>query len=648
MKIAKLFAVFALVLAAGFAATASAAGWDFGTTTLRAGSTGVYVSTLQTALNTVANAGLVADGKFGAKTTTAVKAFQASKGLVADGLVGNGTKAALNAASGTSVVLPEGCVAGAAFSSTTGAPCTTTSTVPGCVAGAMYSSTTGAPCGTSTGSTGSLSGGAGDLMINKTSADVESEVAEGENNIPVIGLRVEAQDSDIKLSNVKVTFVKVDGADAGSSIDGSTRLNRYADEVTVWLDGKEIGSMDVADFNKSGNNYSGSISLSNAVIAEDKKLDLHVAVSALSNIDSADLVDDWMVTVDSIRFEDATGAILTQSNPTSGTTWDETFEFTDLASSGDVKLKITKDSNSPVAQNVEVSDSSSTSNVAMLGFRLKAEGSDMTFDTLTIDVTATGANPDEIADEFVLKNGSTTIESVNAPAANGTVSFNLDDEFMIQEGDTENFMIYAKIKKIASGNFAQGDSLKVDFVSVNAEDKNGDSVSSSTTGSALGENQTFFSEGVNVSDFTSSVASTADNNGLFTKQTYSISYKVTAFGNTYYIPKTVVRGTATNQGLSFTVENSSGATAAVADVTAAASSLSSNASTVGGYYEIGDGETKTFNVTVELTKTPTTGVAGFYRVQLGQIGYDLDQTGTPSYYTVAPAQDYETADRKID
>jgi len=65
--------------------------------TLRKGSSGAAVRTLQARLNTLGfNVGAV-DGIFGAKTDAAVRAFQRSRGLVADGIVGPKTWAALGA-----------------------------------------------------------------------------------------------------------------------------------------------------------------------------------------------------------------------------------------------------------------------------------------------------------------------------------------------------------------------------------------------------------------------------------------------------------------------------------------------------------------------------------------------------------------------
>ena len=70
---------------------------------LRRGSAGEPVSTLQAKLNG-AGAGLAVDGLFGPKTEAAVKGFQASRGLEADGIVGPKTREAI--ASGAPATAP--------------------------------------------------------------------------------------------------------------------------------------------------------------------------------------------------------------------------------------------------------------------------------------------------------------------------------------------------------------------------------------------------------------------------------------------------------------------------------------------------------------------------------------------------------------
>ena len=67
-------------------------------TSLRSGSKGDKVKTLQTNLNMLGYNCGAADGNFGAKTLAAVKAFQKDQKLVVDGIVGAGTQAAIDKA----------------------------------------------------------------------------------------------------------------------------------------------------------------------------------------------------------------------------------------------------------------------------------------------------------------------------------------------------------------------------------------------------------------------------------------------------------------------------------------------------------------------------------------------------------------------
>ena len=95
MKLKRFLSLFLvlILLFSLFATSAAAASYS----TVRKGSKGEDVKTLQTMLNAVDNAGLTVDGIFGSGTLTAVKKFQKANGLTADGIVGAKTWAALEA-----------------------------------------------------------------------------------------------------------------------------------------------------------------------------------------------------------------------------------------------------------------------------------------------------------------------------------------------------------------------------------------------------------------------------------------------------------------------------------------------------------------------------------------------------------------------
>ena len=603
---------------------------------------------VQTVLNMAVtpSPALTVDGVLGAKSIAAVKAFQAMKGLTVDGKIGPMTRAALEAASaGTTTTTVAGCPAGALFNTVTGAPCTTvTTTVPGCVAGAAFSSTTGASCaGTTTVVT--TTGAAGNADVTSTTSEVETTVSEGATSVKVLGFKVAATDSDILVRNVKVTL-------ENKSATSSKRIERYMGNVDIYMGSVKVATAAASDFTKEGSVYTKNFALNNAVVKEgaSNKATFWVALSSVNNIDSTDVANDlWNVNVSDIRYSDGTGIVLTSSYNTATAATTKVPDFQSLSTSGDVKLNISKGSASPAAGNVKVSDTGTTGSILMNQFKLKATGTSMTVSKVSVIATSSTMLANSLS-ELTLKVGdqtATNVEAITTGSSSQTLTFTLDTDVVIAQDATVTFDVLAKTNKIGTTAFPQGTTLKVSYVSATIEDKLGDPVTSNISGSSLGENQTFFSAGVNASNFVSSVLTTTNTNGTTTKQTYTVSFSLTAFGNTYYIPKTVVRGAlGTTDGLAYTMENSDGSTASTSAITSTASSMTSTASTEGSAYLLADGETKTFTATVEVTSAGN--AVGFYHVQLGSVGYSLNNPVTAvSTYTFAPAQNYEAADRSI-
>lgn len=604
------------VAALGNAEKAAAADCTI-TATLRVGSVGTEVSCLQSMI------GVTADGKFGPMTKAAVMAWQASKGLVADGVVGAMSRAAL-LGSAPVAGLPAGCTSTSGYSATTGVKCDSAAAgLPaGCTSTSGYSVTTGTKCdgGSSSSNNGPLSGGAGDALITPTSVDVENEVKEGTSE-KVLGFRVEAQDSDIQLSNLKVMIQNDDSASS------SKRPERYLSAVEIWMGDQKVGSVDPSDMTKSGIQYSRSVSLNNAIVREGSgnRENFYVVFKALSNIDSADMnTANWEVEVSQVRFEDGTGVVLT-----SGTTVDNIVvganngpvTFTDLATSGDVKLRASIDSGSPVEGLVKVSTTSSTSDVKLLEFRLKAEGSDLTVDTIGVDLTSVGADLGLILSELRLMRGSSTLADHNTfnAALTQTVTFDLYDDLMIDEGDTETLKVVAKIKATNGAFDGVGDTIKasVSGSAVSAEDSNGDSLTGGAlAGVASGKIQTLSLGDARVTNVTSS-ASVANNT---TKPGYiSFTFTVEAVEE-----NVVFDGTPNNAGnLTWTATGTDTTLAGLA--APVLSKTSGEATLAGGNWTIYEGDTATFVLDFTFT-TVDAGDDGTYRITLNNVaGLTIDK-----------------------
>jgi hypothetical protein len=145
--------------------------------------------------------------------------------------------------------------------------------------------------------------------VNELSSYSNEEVGESDENVKVLGAEVEvSNDGDIELVSVKVSF---DPAGNG----GSDHLDDYIDGVSVWLGSTKVGSADAEDFNQNDSDvYTRTITLDDAVIEADDTVKLYVAVDAVSNLDSSDITSDsWTVDIDSIRFEDGSGVVTTDT-----------------------------------------------------------------------------------------------------------------------------------------------------------------------------------------------------------------------------------------------------------------------------------------------------------------------------------------------
>jgi hypothetical protein len=295
---------------------------------------------------------------------------------------------------------------------------------------------------------------------------------------------------------------------------------------------------------------------------------------------------------------------------------------------GDVKLVIT-DSSSPVAGNVKISDTSSTSDILMLSMSAKNTGADMTFDSMSFKVTA-GTSPAAMIGELVLKANGTSIatwspESTNTTTAAQLVAFDLDSTYTLAKGSTTLFTVEAKINNIT--NFTSNRNLTVSY-DANAATATVFEVASTRTafgetGTVAGGMQTFYANGIVASNFTYGTPVVVTNTaGTTTSATYAITFKVSASGATYYIPKVGTSLAAILGGVVF-------------------SELSSSGSASGNYWVVSDSAAP---ITITTTGViPDASVTnGFGKIGLNTLVYDLTQ-GVDLSYSFSPASSFETS-----
>ncbi len=597
------------------------------TTTLRVGSKGAEVSCLQNALG-----GVSVDGNFGPMTKTAVMAWQASHGLTADGVFGAMSRAAwMSTSSSNTGTYPAGCTSNTGYSTTTGASCAVSSTLPaGCMSTAGYSSTTGAKCdGATTGSTGPLTGGAGDITLGALSVYSGEEVGEGDEDVAVMGFDVEADEgSDVEISSVKVEFFQDTGAD-------SDKLSDYASEVSIWLNGKMVGSSDVEDFSESNDYHSKSISLTGAVVKAGDTEDFVVAVTALDNLDSGDIdTDDWSADLLSVRFEDADGVVTTESGSASGTdgagAFEKNFDFGTFATANSVDMKVAlNDDEEDVNQAhvIDIDTDQDTDDVKVLAFTIEADGdSDLNISEIPATITTTG----EVDEAVLVSNAQlwhkgVSIATDTIPTGGAIVFEDLDID--VKSGDTEEFYITVDIQD-TDGVADNGDTVKAELTTVNvdaieAEDETGEEVvDGDASGSAVGDAHAVFDAGIMV-EFVSATAErtfAGDAAGEDDQGTYIITFDVTSFDGIAYLDRHVADqdtiGDA-GEGVEYNVTSTAGTPAASS---ALLDSNTTDTNDTTDVFQVEEDDTRRFTVTVILT-ADTTPTDGSHQVILESIGW---------------------------
>lgn len=569
----KFFAVATFAFAFAFALSASAVGaseiYSASSGYLKVGSgmgamayQAPNVMAAQKALNACQNSSIAEDGKFGPITADLFKAFQTAKGIKIDGIIGSQTAATLAACSG--------------------------------------GSNTPTPSTPST-----LNGGAGDLSYSATSTDVESTVKEGTTE-NVLGLKLEADGSDIAVSSVKVEFDHSSGT-------GSTRLYKYVDEVVVMLGNDEVGSMSAEDFSKDGTVYSKSIPLTGAVVDEDAKENLYIAVKTLGTVDN--VADEFDVTLTQVRWMDATGAIFSDTRSDS-----ETFGFDDANADDDIAIK--SSTTDPDATNLIVETDASSDEYLVGAFKLDVDdnSSDITVIEMPVVFTfaASGNTTDDafadssenFLDEVRVEiDGEDYVASYDSEATTnsvGTGTYIVDDEFVIDAGDAPVVKIYATFNE-QDGNYGSGATIIASVTGSDIDAEGEDEVT--VTSSFTGEEHTLLTTGAAVTY--SSASFTAENATDSIDGTISLVFKVEAVGEDVVFA---------DDGTDFTY-SLTGATETDAIVTCSGLTAS------GGDFTVAEGDTKTCTLAAKFNTT-----TGFVRLEITDVaGTTVNEIITPAY-----------------
>ncbi len=606
-----------------------------GMTDLTVGSTGAAVECLQKTLVAAGHLVMPAGvnyGYFGSLTQSAVAKWQTAKGIMpAAGYFGPKSRAAFTGVAGgsTSCATP--------FDPLTGKPCTTGGT-------------------TTPNAGGPLEGGAGTVdSYTLLSTLNNEEVGEDEEDVEVAGLEVEVDEgSDIEITAVKLVF---DEGTAGSDFED------YATEVSVWLDGEEVGRADADKFNDD-NNWTSTISLDGAIIRADETADLTVAVSGISNLDSGDAQDTWTVDFRQVRFVDADGATVSEDPGTAA----RTFSFEAFATAADAEFKIQEDdTNINDARTIEVDATDDTDGVEVLSFTMEAEGdSDLEIKNYAVSVTVTGAaNTDDVLAGLSLWIDGEEVATADTVSSGGsTEDYIFDDvDYVLEAGDEVEAVIKADFLSIADA-LDEGDTIAfainedIDHITtrIQVEDEAGENLADADlTGSVTSGAFELRSVGimvtlVSVDEETLVDDGSDDDTGIFT-----IKVNVEAFGGTVYVASSSQATTAnTIAGASilenlYRLDKGSTATTTLVDdlVDYSTSGGAALTSSVGNIALTEDEDT---DLTFTITRTNTGGADnnGIFRAFLKAIGWSTsDAYGAYNIYNFN-LEDYKTGTASLD
>jgi len=613
----------AMALAGGTTTTTTACGAYSRDLTL--GSTGADVVALQDAL--VAKGHLViptgvSKGYFGALTQSALAKYQAAVGISPTaGYFGPITRAKLSS------------------------DCSTTGT------------------GTSTGNTDSsdLSGGEASLeSYDRKSSFNNEDLDEGET-AKVFAAEFDVEDGDARIERIDVRLEAVT-----ESLEDEPW--KQIDEITIFINGDEVDSMNVDDEDAWSRESSNASELTNEVsgnrayevrftgldtIVEDGDTALvEIEVTASDSIDDSDLTQSWAIWIptDGIRAIDGEG--IDQYTGDNG----EYTEFEiNAADDGDVTVRESDDDLDSSILVVDTNDKKGPYEV----FRFEidnSEDADVFLNTLVILATSSDEDiTDVISDlmievdgeEFSYDSASTTMGST------GAYTFDFEDnndEIPLDQDDRIEVVVKVEFNQAGSSfaNYADGTTVqfgvgKVDgtnyAIGLTAEGQStGDE--STVSGRQESAEHTLRTEGVVVEGVSESYSARdnvaddlSDNEGIFT-----FELEITALEEDAWIDNNVSTTSSTTAGFVATVTGATftgTSSARIADTTA--DTITANR------YKISEGTSETFEIVVELNPS----AEGAYGLELSSVNFASTSDGSQAAYTVPDEAEFEIPTQTI-
>lgn len=501
-------------------------------------------------------------------------------------------------------------------------------------------------CSTPTNPGNGLGDGEGDIgSVTETSTE-DANAPEGETS-EVFGFQAEIE-GDVQIDRVDFYMEIADNTTASDDPDD------YFESATLIVDGDEVATLEESDFDDDsawgivsdtgGADTEYRLRFSNLGLnfSDGEEPEFVIAFDVNGTIDSDDQVGDWIIeiTTDSIRFVDGRGF-----SDSDGADLTETFgiDSEDVAA-----LSVNESSEDPDGSVIEVSDDDTTDGVEIFVFEVEEEnGVDATINDLTVTVeTLITTDESAVLEDAYLYNGSTLLDSVSVPST-GILNFE-DLDLEIDADDTVELTL--KVDVADADGFTAGTTVSATIAASSdiddAEDANGNDEGDMTlSGTATSETHEFREEGMMAMFVDGEVEKTftADASGETDQGTYTISFDVTAFGTDVYVDRSTEDDNGSNvagQGVVFDV-NSTAGTPTVSSMLLDAEGTESGDHAVS--FQVEEGETRTFTLTVVLTGSSTTD--GSHQVIVESINWDNEAGGVdaaPDFFYSFDMGDYKT------
>jgi peptidoglycan hydrolase-like protein with peptidoglycan-binding domain len=481
---------------------------------------------------------------------------------------------------------------------------------------------------------GELSGEASLKSFDIEDGD-DTELEEGQTEESVQEFVVEFQDGDAMITRLDVDL----------NTDASEDIWDVLGDVTLYVDGDEVASMDASD---EDNWMDGDAGDDNGVLRftgldivamEDEEITVTLGVEVQNNLDdNAEIV---AVDVTGMRYVDGDDVTSTLEAGDTGMPT-SAGSFSIAAAGSEDELIVKSSTEDPEATTLIVDDGTVKSDwYTVFAFDLDTDDSinNIDLNTVAFDVTTGPDNVNAVVQDAELVIDGVSYDDWDFTGVNGTtmgIEFDIDGDHTIDAGDRVAAELKLRFFGVGSG-VDEGETISV-VADVAAFDAEGveDVVAS---GAASSEEHTLRSAGL-VPDAASVETSTDTSGTNDTAGVFEISFEVTALEGDFYVKNTagLDRDTTTG-GIEFSVDGPASSTSATGVIASTADEDTP------GVFTVREGETETFTVTVTVDASAT----GQHRVTLDEIIFSSNANGVTGSQAqdLLPATDYRTAYENI-